>query len=290
MSKIRALLLFLGPLLGKYNLDKLVKPGGDRIGSRPLTAHIIALSDLGFQIQETQDSLLITRHENKIKNPGEIWLTEQSVSATEILMLISAFLNRGSTLTLYGAATEPHIVTLANLLSQMGARIDGSGSSLVKITWPEDPGPPSEPFRIDDDFMELTTYAVAAAITKSDITLNSPEIKNLKLIDRYLQWLGISTRLDDQAKTWVVQGSQSNYKIHPQLTTIKAEPWPRFPTDVMSLFVPLATQCHGELKFIEYMYNDRFTFVQSLKDMGAKIEENPPPCYPRQWTNPPPRP
>ena len=280
MAKIRGSIVLLGPLIGKYKKLSLPKPGGDKIGSRPLTAHTLAFRDLGFMIEEKDGALRIDPQNdlglNSRERKDKIWLTERSVTATLSLILFSRFLEKGKEISIYGAACEPHVNTLCSLISQMGAEISGGMSNFIKISWPNGFKPLDKPFRLDDDHIEATTYAVAATITKNDlfIKFNNPE--NLELIDRYLNWMGVSTKLDHNAKKWSIFGSRSNLEINSEFKIIKAEPWPGLPTDIMSLLVVLATQCKGTMKFIEYMYDDRFTFVQTLKDMGAQIEENPP--------------
>lgn len=281
MAKIRGSVVLLGPLIGKFKSFSLPKPGGDKIGSRPLTAHVLAFRDLGFSIEEKNGGLFVNQQEkfNFSKNENKkrkVWLTERSVTATESLLLFSSSLNNDEELMIYGAACEPHIITVCKLLSKMGAEISGKNSNYLQIKWPDGIHQPSEKFILDDDYMEAATYAVAAAITKSDVVINFKNPEFLELIDRYLKWMGVNTNLNVSDNKWSIFGSKSNFEISPDLKVIKAEPWPGFPTDVMSLFVVLATQCHGSVKFLEYMYEDRFTFVQTLKDMGANIEETPP--------------
>jgi UDP-N-acetylglucosamine 1-carboxyvinyltransferase len=192
-----------------------------------------------------------------------------------MLLLYSAFMPPDEQLTIIDAACEPHIVTLCTILEAMGARIEGIYSNLLRITWPEGRRAPAAAISLDHDFMEATTYAIAAALTRSDLTI---QFQNagiyLFLIDRYLGWMGVRTVLERD--TWRILGSTSSLRIETSLSSIKAEPWPRFPTDVLSMFVVLATQCTGTLKFVEYMYDDRFGFIQSLRDIGARIDVLPP--------------
>ncbi len=273
-GRIRGSITLLGPLAGMYRSFRLPKPGGDKIGGRPIGAHITALSDLG--ITTTQEpGYLVCRRDTDLPAGGTVMLTEQSVTATLMLLLYSGFLPADQSLTILDAACEPHVVTLCGLLEQMGAHIEGVYSNLLRISWPDGRHAPSVALRLDDDFMEATTYAIAAAVTSSDIHIPFTNAAiYLFLIDRYLGWMGVSTILERDH--WTILGSQSSRVIDPMLTAIKAEPWPRFPTDVMSMFIVLATQCTGTLKFVEYMYDDRFGFVQSLRDIGARIDSLPP--------------
>jgi len=273
-SLIRGSITLLGPLSGMYQNFRLPKPGGDKIGGRPIGAHITALSDLGIDVADEAGHLVCTRADTQLRG-GTIMLTEQSVTATLMFLLHSGFLPPDEQLTIIDAACEPHVVTLCTILEAMGAHIEGTYSNLLRITWPDGRRAPDTPIRLDDDFMEATTYAIAAAITRSDLEIPFHNAGiYLFLIDRYLGWMGVRTALERDH--WTIFGSNSTLAIDPILKTIKAEPWPRFPTDVMSMFVVLATQCTGPLKFVEYMYDDRFGFVQSLRDIGARIEQMPP--------------
>lgn len=272
-SRIRGSIVLLGALASQYSSFRLAKPGGDRIGSRPITAHMSALADLGFSVRDEEHALAVEQVSDV--RGGAVILTEQSVTATLMVLLYSARLGPGEHLTVINAACEPHIVTLCGLLESLGARIDGLYSNLLTIRWPTGVRAPIGATRLDDDFMEAATFAVAAAVTKSDLTIPfSNAGLYLALIDRYLGWMGVTTRLERHA--WHVLGAQSTRQISPGLRVIKAEPWPRFPTDILSMFVVLATQCTGSLRFVEYMYDDRFGFVQSLRDIGARIDTAPP--------------
>lgn len=269
---IRGSIVLLGALATQYPAFDLAKPGGDRIGGRPITAHLTALSDLGYETID-QPGVLAVRRLTREPHGGTIVLIEQSVTATLMLLLYSACLGPREHLTIVNAACEPHIVTLGQLLGGLGATIEGLASNLITIRWPRGVRSHNNPIRLDDDFMEATTYAIAAAITKSDLEIPFHDAAiSLNVIHRYLQWMGVQTTLD--ANHWHVRGSASSLQIHPGLSVIKAEPSPRFHTDVMSMFVVLATQCTGTLKFIEYMYDDRFGFVQSLRDIGARIDSD----------------
>lgn len=273
-SRIRGSITLLGPLSGMYQHFRLPKPGGDKIGGRPIGAHITALSDLGIDVADETGYFVCLRTDAQLHG-GTIMLTEQSVTATLMLLLYSGFLPPHEQLTIIDAACEPHVVSLCTILEAMGARIEGIYSNLLRISWPDGRHAPATPVRLDDDFMEATTYAIAAAITRSDLVIPFHNAGiYLFLIDRYLGWMGVSTALEHDR--WSIFGSRSTLAIDPTLTTIKAEPWPRFPTDVLSMFIVLATQCTGTLKFVEYMYDDRFGFVQSLRDIGARIEQMPP--------------
>lgn len=276
VARIRGSIILLGPLAGIWPEFKLPKPGGDKIGTRPITAHMNALADLGVRITDRRGVLTVRRTVTDSVPRLSVWLTEQSVTATEAVLLYSPFLGSRTTLTVYGAACEPHIVTLCRLLSAMGARIGGAGSNRLTVRWPRAPRPPKDPVRLDDDFMEATTYAVAAAVTGSDLDIRFSRPADLELIDRYLRWFGVRSEVVPSRKLWRILGSRSPLRVDARLQVIKAEPWPRVPTDVMSVLVVLATQCSGTVKFLEYMYDDRFGFVQMLQDMGARISAQGP--------------
>ena len=269
-SRIRGSIVLLGALAAQYRSFRLAKPGGDRIGGRPITAHLTALEDLGFVITDEPGILDVRRVADRIMG-GTVVLVEQSVTATLLLLLYSSCLGPDQHLTIVDAACEPHVATVCLLLERMGAQIGGFYSNLLTIRWPAGVHGPDEPLRLDDDFMEAATYAVAAAVTAGDLLIPFQNAGlTLHQVDRYLNWMGVRTEL--RSHGWFIAGANSTRRLSPALRSIKAEPWPRFPTDVMSMFVVLATQCTGSLTFVEYMYDDRFGFVQALRDIGARID------------------
>ena len=123
-----------------------------------------ALSDLNIDVVDDGACLYRT---NPSPRGGTVMLTEQSVTATLMLLLYSAFLPSDQILTIMDAACEPHIVTLCSILEAMGAHIEGTYSNVLRICWPDGRHTPTESIRLDNDFMEATTYAIAAAITRS---------------------------------------------------------------------------------------------------------------------------
>ncbi|MBI2057889.1 MAG: UDP-N-acetylglucosamine 1-carboxyvinyltransferase [Candidatus Yanofskybacteria bacterium] len=276
--KLRASVLLLGPLLRQQERVVLPQPGGCKIGPRPIDTHLELFRDLGMDVKQNEDgSFVIKRNteQEKLAN-GDIWLREASVTVTENALLFAAG-NTQKDLRIQNAACEPHVTTLCRVLNAMGAHIEGVGSNLLFIR------AGSSLFvsknstimdRLEPDYIEALTFAVAAAVTKSEVTIKEILPWHLALIDKYLRLMGLKTlfKTEKYGGNWSVMGN-SVLKISPELKEVKAEPWYGLPTDALPLLLILATQCQGELEFVDYMYNGRLTnLANSLNNMGADIK------------------
>lgn len=279
-KKIRASVLLLGPLLRSYNKVYFGRLGGCKIGPRPITAHLYAFEKLGMifrQDKKVETLNCLEIDQRRIEEVGEIWLPEASVTATENVLLY-AFNNRNGPLRLINAACEPHVITLGKLLNQLGGAIHGLGTNVIILDVPFTPwfDPDRVKIELEADYIEALTFAVSAAVTHSDITIERVDPENLTLINFYLNKMGVHTVFSRNNKTgksdWCIFGRLSSLCLDPDLTEIKSEPWPGLPTDALPLLVVLATQCQGRLEFVDYMYNGRLSkLAHSLSNMGAKI-------------------
>ncbi len=278
--KLRASVLLLGPLLRLYQKVILPQPGGCKIGPRPIDTHLEAFQELGLRIKETENGLYSFERDpdKEDLSAQEIWLRETSVTVTENILLFTAG-NRKNSLTIRNAACEPHVETLCRLLNLMGAKISGIGTNVLSVGTGsgfnhERRGPIA--IEMEPDYIEAATFAVAAAVTKSDISIKKVEPNHLPLIEKYLRKMGVKSLVCQQLDgpyEWQVFGKSSELKISHKLKEVKAEPWYGLPTDVLPLFLVLATQCEGELELIDYMYNGRLiNLANSLNNMGANIK------------------
>ncbi len=277
--KLRASVLLLGPLLRLYQKVVLPQPGGCKIGPRPIDTHLEAFQELGLHVKEMRDGLYSVERDPAKEDLAvqEIWLRETSVTVTENILLFTAG-NRKSNLTIRNAACEPHVETLCQLLNSMDAKITGIGTNVLSVGSGSFNPKKREGIviEIEPDYIEATTLAVAAAITKSDITIKNVRPNHLFLIEKYFRKMGgkslTSLALDGRYE-WQIFGKNSELKISHKLREIKAEPWYGLPTDILPLFLVLATQCEGELELIDYMYNGRLiNLANSLNNMGANIK------------------
>lgn len=258
LSKLRGSILVVGPLLARTGKVKFIHPGGDLIGKRSINAHTEGLEGLGFEFKQT-DRVFEAR---KKSNPTEesIFLYEPSPTATENLLLTTALSEKK--ITIKNCAQEPHVADLCNMLVQMGVKIEGIGTSTLRVTGCK--VLKNADFSIGPDHIEFGTYAISAAITKGEIEIEKISINGLEPITYHLRKMGVEFH---QKNDSVVV----NAKKIRSLSVLKVNVWPGFPTDLMSLVIVLATQAEGITLCHDWMYETRMFFVDKLIGMGAHI-------------------
>lgn len=259
ITRLRASVLLMGPLLARFGSVEFSHPGGDIIGKRSIDTHLEGFEKLGFEF-ETKDRDYKGVRSSKNKRLPEIFLEEPSVTATENLIIASSF--GSGEITIKNCAMEPHVVDLCNLLRSMGVSIQGIGSTTLKIKSTKRFKPAE--FEIGQEFLEIGTYAVAAAVTGGEITLINCTLTDLEPVYLPLQKMGIEFK---QLKNGIVVSSK-NIQAIDHLTV---RPWPGFPTDLMSIIIVLATQARGVSLLHDWMYESRMFFVDKLISMGANI-------------------
>lgn len=263
-AKIRASILFAGPLLARTGKAVLPPPGGDVIGRRRLDTHFLALTELGARV-ETGQSFAFIAH--KLKGE-DIFLDEASVTATENAIM-AASLAEGITV-LNNAACEPHVQDLCKMLNGMGAKISGAGSNIVTIEGVEKLG--GTEFKICPDYMEIGSFIGLAAVTRGQLKITSIEPKDMRPLKTAFRKLGIGWRLEGDTLTVPdQQDMQVNCDIGGMIPKIDDAPWPGFPPDLTSIMVVIATQVEGTVLIHEKMFESRMFFVDKLIGMGAKI-------------------
>lgn len=256
--RLRASIVLLGPLLFRVGKVKFPYPGGDLIGRRPVGTHFDALSQLGAKISAEDDFYLA---QAKKLHPADIFLDEASVTATENAMMLAATLP-GETI-IRDAASEPHVVDLAQFLTKMGARVEGAGTSLIRVWGKENLGGVSH--RVRPDHIDVGTFAIAAAATGGQIKIEEAIPEDLRMICLYLSRMGV--RLRQKGQTLEVLPS----RLKATQRRIQTRPWPGFPTDLMSPFIVLASQAAGQTICHDWMYEGRMFFVDKLISMGAEV-------------------
>ena len=259
VRSMRASILVLGPLLARYGKATVALPGGCAIGSRPIDLHIAGMQKLGASI--TLEHGYITAEASRLQG-ADIQFAKKTVGGTENL-LMAATLAQGETI-LRNCAQEPEVVCLAELLSKMGARIDGIGEEVIRVHGVDGLGGATH--EIIPDRIEAGTFLVAGALAEGDITLENVTPGHITAI---IEKLGVSgatiERVDD--RTLRVVGSP---EIKPQ--DITTSPYPGFPTDMQAQFMVLMTQASGTSIITETIFDRRFSHVNELLRLGAHIE------------------
>lgn len=265
-SKIRTSFLFAGPLLARVGRASLPPPGGDAIGHRRLDTHFAGFKALGAKAVAGRKTL---RFKGELKG-ARILLDEASVMATENILMASV-LAKGRTV-IYNAACEPHIVDLANMLNLMGAKITGAGTNLISIEGVETLTGCTA--RVGCDYIEAGSYVVAAAVTGGEILLTGIDPEPFAVMEGAFKRFGVTWTIDAKEKTLRYipkKRLKMRYDLGDVIPSVSDGPWPAFPSDMMSVLIVLATQTRGTCLFFEKMFESRLYFVDSLRQMGAKI-------------------
>jgi UDP-N-acetylglucosamine 1-carboxyvinyltransferase len=264
-GRIRASIVFAGPMLARCGEVRLPVPGGDSIGERRLDAHVLSLKKLGAAIELEKGALVM---QAKQLVGADILLTEASVTATENAIMASV-LARGRT-TIRNAACEPHIQNLCDMLNTLGASIEGIGTNRLLIEGVDRLH--GGEARVGADYMEVGSFIGAAVMTGGELLIAGADPQFLDMIEISFQRLGViwETRGND-----IFVPATQPLSIVPdignRMPIIKAQPWPAFPPDLMSIALVVATQSAGSVVFHDWMYESRFFFTDKLVRMGARI-------------------
>ena len=265
-AKLRTSFLFAGPLLARAGRASLPPPGGDAIGHRRLDTHFAGFKALGAKAVAGRKTL---RFKGELKG-AKILLDEASVTATENILMASV-LAKGKT-EIYNAASEPHIVDLANMLIAMGAKIEGSGTNRIRVEGVEKLGGCEA--RVGCDYIEAGSYIAAAAVTGGELKLTGIDPEPFEIIEGAFKRFGVTWTISVTEKTlhYVPKKHRKmRYDLGDAIPSVADGTWPAFPSDLMSILIVLATQTRGTCLFFEKMFESRLYFVDQLRQMGAKI-------------------
>ena len=268
-KKLRGSIMLVGPLLARFGLASIPRPGGDKIGRRRLDTHFINLQKLGAKLDyNSENKMYSVTSRNPLKGTN-ILLDEASVTGTANILMASV-LAKGQT-TIYNAACEPYIQQLCLLLNKMGADIQGIGSNFLKINGVTSLS--GAEHDILPDMIEIGSWIGLAAMTRSKLKIKNVSWDNLGQIPDVFRKLGITINRegDDILIPEHTNGySVSNY-IDGSILTISDAPWPGFSPDLISVILVVATQANGSTLIHQKMFESRLFFVDKLIDMGAKI-------------------
>jgi UDP-N-acetylglucosamine 1-carboxyvinyltransferase len=265
-SRIRASFLLAGPLLARFGKATMPPPGGDVIGRRRLDPHLDAFHALGAtvsyddEIEFTAPALGLT--------PCDFLMDEPSVMATENALMAAA-LTRGTTV-IRNAASEPHVQDLARMLVSMGAPIDGIGSNVMTVHGVGELRGTSH--TIAPDHIEIGSFMALAGVTGGELTIKDTVPQDLRMIRLMFGKLGLRSEL--RGSDVIVPGGQKLAIVNDAggvQPTIQDGPWPKFPADLTSIALALATQSEGSVLIHEWMFESRLLFADKLQSMGAAI-------------------
>jgi UDP-N-acetylglucosamine 1-carboxyvinyltransferase len=256
VTRIRASISTLGPLVARTRRARIALPGGDRIGKRGIDMHLAGLEAMGAVVVDDGDEIEVDARD---LHGAQITLDFPSVGATENL-LMAAVLADGPTI-IDNAAREPEIQDLSRMLVSMGARIEGIGSPTLEIDGVERLRPAS--WRTCPDRIEAGTFAMMAAVTGGDLLLEGVRPTELGLPLMKLRACGVV--LEEGADSLRVKAGDLD------ATNVVTLPYPGFPTDLQPQMMVLLTQARGTSMVTENVFESRFSFVDELRRMGADI-------------------
>jgi UDP-N-acetylglucosamine 1-carboxyvinyltransferase len=259
VKTMRASSLVLGPLVARTGMARVAMPGGCAIGGRPIDLHIRGLEKMGAII--AQEHGYLEARAGKLKG-AHLVFDRITVTGTEDL-LMAAVLADGETL-MENCAREPEVTDLAELLSAMGAKISGAGTSTIQVKGVEKLH--GARHRINPDRIEAGTFLIAGAITGGDLIVSNCNAAHLGAVIAKLKEAGVRVEVLGPDTVRV----RADGPLHA--ADISTEEFPGFPTDMQAQYMALATQAVGVSAVTENIFENRFMHVQELVRMGANIK------------------
>lgn len=266
-SRLRGSVMLLGPMLARFGVGYMPKPGGDKIGRRRLDTHFIGFQKLGATLDFDTAAACSEVRCKELKGCYML-LDEASVTGTANIIM-AAVMAKGFT-TIYNAACEPYIQQLCLMLNRMGARISGIASNLLTIEGVRELH--GTEHTLLPDMIEVGSFIGLAAMTRSELTIRNVSFENLGIIPAQFARLGI--RFEQHGDDIYIP-QQEHYRIENfmdgSIMTIADAPWPGLTPDLLSVFLVVATQAKGSVLIHQKMFESRLFFVDKLIDMGAQI-------------------
>ena len=267
-KSLRGSIMIVGPLLARFGVASIPRPGGDKIGRRRLDTHFDNLIKLGGNFTYDKENKKYKIESKRLKG-CKILLDQPSVTGTANIIM-SSVLADGET-TIYNAACEPYIQQLCSMLISMGASINGIGSNLLQIKGVDKLGGCSH--TIQPDIIEIGSWIGLAALTRSELTIKNVNIESLEQILSVFSKIGVKYNISGNDIT--IPAHKNGYEIQNNIDgsilTISDGPWPLFTPDLISIILVVATQAKGSVLIHQKMFESRLFFVDKLIDMGAKI-------------------
>lgn len=266
-SRLRGSVMLIGPLLARFGVGYMPKPGGDKIGRRRLDTHFLGFRRLGAEFDFDAGEEFFALRAKRLKGCYML-LDEASVTGTANIVM-AAVLAEGTT-TIYNAACEPYLQQLCRMLNRMGARISGIASNLLTIEGVRELG--GTEHTLLPDMIEVGSFIGMAAMNRSELTIRNVSYENLGIIPQQFARMGI--RFEQRGDDLHIP-QQEHYAIDTfidgSIMTIADAPWPGLTPDLLSIFLVVATQAKGVVLIHQKMFESRLFFVDKLIDMGAQI-------------------
>ncbi len=261
--RMRASIVFTGPMLARAGQVSFPFPGGCVLGERPIDLFLKGFSILGADVSETEDNFTVRAAQGL--RGAKIFFPFISVTATETLIL-AAVLAHGETV-IDNAATEPEIVSLVEMLNACGAHIEGVGTSSIRIfgTAGKLLSSNGKIFAVPPDRIEAGCFIVVAALAGNDVTIKKCEPKHLQVLLELLKQAGVNMEIGTDFVR--IRATENPYKN----VSVRTHEYPGFPTDLQAPMAIFLTQCVGDATILETIFDGRFRYAEDLIKMGADI-------------------
>jgi len=266
-GRLRGSVMLAGPMLARFKMAFVPKPGGDKIGRRRLDTHITGFEKLGAEFTYHPEDGFYHLSGDKMQGTYML-LDEPSVTGTANIVM-AASLTPGIT-TIYNAACEPYLQQLCGMINRMGGKISGIGSNLLTIEGVEQLGGTTH--TILPDMLDVGSFIGMAAMTQSAITIEGCGVRHLGIIPEKFSQLGIQFSIQGDN---IHVPEQDIYEIQTYMDggvlTLYDHPWPGLTPDLLSIMLVVATQAKGSVLIHQKMFESRLFFTDKLLDMGAQI-------------------
>ncbi len=260
-ERIRMSILLVPPLLKKFKKIEVPHPGGDRIGLRPIFAHLDVFSQFGIEAENEKGFYSFKINFRKVPTFPKIVLPEFSVTATENALMLASFLGKKTKIEI--AASEPQVQDLCYFLQKMGVKISGVGTHTLVVQAKKDLKGAS--FEICPDLLEVGTFLIAFALTSGRGKIKKVKPEHLTFFLRKMKEIGVRFFV-----------KKNEIEVFPSknffATKIQSLPYPGFPTDLQPQTSVLLTQAEGKSLIHEPLYENRFLHLHELRKMGADVE------------------
>ncbi len=266
-QRIRASFLLAGPLLARLGRAVLPRPGGARIGRRPLDTHVHALTALGAEVALDHDRYVMTAPRGL--HGADLFLPEASVMATENAVMAAAL--AAGTTVIRNAASEPHVQEVCHLVEDLGAPVEGIGTNTLLVHGQPDLG--GGEHSIGPDPVEVGSFIGLAAVTGGELLIQDARPDDDHRMTRIV-FARLGIRWENRGQDIFVPADQElvmEDALHGAIPKVDDGPWPAFPADLTSIATVLATQARGVVLIHEKMFESRLFWVDHLIGMGARI-------------------
>jgi UDP-N-acetylglucosamine 1-carboxyvinyltransferase len=272
-EEMRSSIMLVPPLLARFGVARLednVK--GCTLGVREIDPHVEVFRSFGGRVERAEGSLLVLS--DAALTPTDHWLDYASVTTTENFVLCAVAAPGQSTLT--NAACEPHVQEFCRFMVQMGARIEGIGTSRLTVHGGAPLG--GTEFSFEEDFHETTTFLALGAMTGGDVLVRNRAPHHFPLIDRTFAKFGVTVKHDDGWSRAIVDGPlrvQTPFTSNV-LTKVEAAPWPYVPADLLPIFIALGVRAQGNALFWNKVYDGALGWTGELAKFGAHVYASDP--------------